>query len=160
MGTDWDQNISSFIQLANHHEVRMIMVGSGASSFYGYESPSSGVNFWVEATSENLKKIMTILKELGSELTDLPIPLTNRKQNISIKLSPTSHNLELITNFVVDKSFTWAYDDSIETSLEQDSNVKWRVLALEDLIVSKTHSVDPRDLLELQELRRISESNI
>lgn len=158
MGMNWDQNISSFIQRANQQEVRMIMVGSCASNFYGYNGESSAVDFWVEATSENLKKIMAVLKELGPELTDLPIPIANSKQNISIKFSPTSSPLELITHFVIDKSFTWAYEDSRETSLEEDSTVKWRVLALEDLIVSKTYSFEPKDLIELQELRRISKS--
>lgn len=156
MATDWDENISSFIQLANNHQVRMIMVGGGAVNFHGYETQNASLDFWVEATSENLNKIVLVLKEWGPKTMNLPIPKLNRKQNISAKFSPTSPNLELITNFVVDKSFSWAYDDSIETTLPEDSAIKWRVLALEDLIVSKSNSKKPEDLLVIQELIRIN----
>lgn len=156
MGSNWDKNIRSFIQLANNHEVRMIMVGSGAANFYGHKSKATGVHFWIEATSKNLNKIMLVLKELGSELVDFSVPVINRKQDVSIKFSPSSLNLELITNFVADKSFSWAYDDSVETSLRQNSSVKWRVLALEDLIDSKIKSQNPQDQLDIQELKRIN----
>lgn len=157
---DWDKNISSFIQSASDHAVRMIMVGGGAANFYGYQIPVVRVDFWIEATSENLNKIMLVLKEIGSKLGDFHIPIIDRKHNILIEFSSSSLNLELFTNFLVDKSFSWAYDDSIEASLQQDSNVKWRVLALEDLIDSKTRSLDPRDLVDLQALKRISEERI
>ena len=156
MESNWDKNISSFIQLAHTHEVRMIMVGSGAANFYGYKSPTTGVHFWIEATSKNLNKIMLVLRELRSGLVDFSIPVLSRKQDVSIKFSPTSINLELIANFVADKSFSWAYDDSVETSLQQNSSVKWRVLALEDLIDSKSKSQNPQDQWDLLELKRIN----
>ncbi len=156
METNWDEKICTFIELANNQEVRMIMVGRGAMNFYKYKSPSAGLDFWIEATSKNLNKIMSILKELGSEIVNFPASVIDRNQNFSIQFSPSSLNLELITNFIVDKSFSWAYDDSVETSLQQNSSVKWRVLALEDLIDSKSKSLDPRDLMDLQELKRLN----
>lgn len=160
MGTDWDENISSFLKLANNHEVRMIMVGAGAVRFYGFESLDKSLDFWIEATSENLDKIGKVLKEWAPETLNLPIPNMNQLQNISAKFSPTSTNLELITNFVVDKSFSWAYEDSKEATLEEDSNIKWRVLALEDLIVSKTNSSNPEELLELEKLIKMNEDSL
>ncbi len=156
METQWDENISSFIQMATNQEVRMIMVGSGAMNYYRHKSPSTGLDFWVDATSKNLNKIMVILKELGSEIANFPFPVKERKQNISIEFLPSCLNLVLITNFIVDKSFSWAYDDSIEISLQDNSQVKWRVLALEDLIDSKSRSLDPQDLIDLQELKHLN----
>lgn len=159
MVADWDKNINSFLQLASNHQVRMIMVGAGAVKYYGFESLLKSLDFWVEATSENLDKIVNVLKEWGPETLLLPIPNMNRMQNISAKFSPTSLNLELITNFVVDKSFSWAFEDSKEASLEEDSNIKWRVLSLEDLIVSKTDSQNPVEILELQKLIKMNEES-
>lgn len=157
MESNWDKNISSFIQLANNHEVRMILVGSGAMGFYGLKSHTSDVHFWIADTSKNLNNIILVLKEMGADLPDFNIPILNRKQDISLKFSPTSPNLELIANFVADKSFSWAYDDSVETSSSQNSSIKWRVIALEDLIISKSKSQDPQDLLDLQALKQIIE---
>lgn len=156
MEINWDEKICAFIELANIQEVRMIMVGNGAMNFYRHNTPSQGLHFWIEATSKNLTKIMSVLMELGSEIVNFPIPVIDRKQNISIEFSPSSLNVELITNFIVDKSFSWAYEDSIETALQENSKVKWRVLALEDLIVSKANSLNPQDLIDLQELKRLN----
>lgn len=156
MGSNWDKNISSFIQLANNHEVRMIMVGSWAANYYGHKGHASGVHFWIEDTSKNLNKIMLVLKELKSELVGFSFPEINRKQDVSITFSPTSPTLELIANFVADKSFSWAYDDSVETSLQQNTGVKWKVLALEDLIVSKAKSQNPHDIVDFLALKRIN----
>ena len=154
MGTDWDENIYSFIRLANTHGVRMIMVGSEAMNYYGYSNSVTEVDFWIEATSKNINNIVLALKELGSKLVEFHIPLLNRKRNVLIEFAPAL-NLGLITTFVIDKSFSWAYDDSIETSLQENSSIKFRVLALEDLIDSKAKSRDSQDLLDLQELKKI-----
>ena len=133
----------------------MIMVGSEAMNFYGYSNSVTGVDFWIEATSKNINKTVLVLRELGSKLVEFHIPLLNRKRNVLIEFAPAL-NLGIITTFVIDKSFSWAYDDSVETSLQDNSSIKWKVLALEDLIDSKAKSLDPQDLLHLQELKRIN----
>lgn len=156
MEAHWDENISSFIKLANNHEVRMIMVGSGAMNFYRYKSPSTGLEFWIEPTTKNLDKIVSVLQELGPEIVSFPIPEFHRKQNISIEFSPSKLNLRFMTDFIADKSFSWAYDDSVETYLPENSDIEWRVLALEDLIDSKSKSLDARDLKDLQDLKRLN----
>lgn len=156
MESNWDNNISSFIQMANNQEVRMIMVGSGAMGYYGVKSHTSGVHFWIADTSKNLSKLMLVLTEMSAGLTDFSAPILNRKQDVSLKFSPTSPNLELIANFVADKSFSWAYDDSVEIFSSQNSGVKWRVLALEDLIVSKSKSQNPQDIIDFEALKRIN----
>ncbi|MBK5213939.1 MAG: nucleotidyltransferase [Flavobacteriaceae bacterium] len=157
MWTDWDENISSFIQLADKHHVRMLMVGGGAVSFHGYKRHSADVDFWIETTPENFKKLMLVFMEMGYEITDFPTEVKEQRQNISVKFFPSSLNLELITNFSVNKPFSSAYKDSIEASLVQNPLVKWRVLSYEDLIVSKIKSSRPKDLLDIQELKRINE---
>lgn len=131
------------------------MVGDEAVNFYGYNKPSSGVDFWIEATSENFSNLLLVLKEMGSDLADFPAEVFEREKNISVKFSNPDVKVELITNFVIDKSFSWAYEDSVESSLKENPVVKWRVIALEDLLVSKTKSGDPQDILDFQELKKI-----
>ncbi|QAA82451.1 hypothetical protein EI546_12285 [Aequorivita sp. H23M31] len=155
MEAEWDEIISSFIQMTYSSEVRMIMVGSGALNYYKYKVPSFGMDFWVDATSKNLNKIIAILKEMGPDKVNFPFPLQDRKQNISIQFFPSRQHLLFIPDFVVDKSFSWAYDDSQEISLRDNASVKWRVLALEDLIDFKSRSQNPHDYLDLQELKEI-----
>ncbi|HLW33842.1 MAG TPA: hypothetical protein VKX40_16395 [Aequorivita sp.] len=156
MESDWDDNMASFLELILKHGVRMIMVGDEAVNFYGYKKSSSQVDFWIEASSENFNKLLLVLKGMGSNLANFPAEVFDRKKNISINFSNSNLNVELITNFVVGKSFSWAYEDSIESYLKDRPAVKWRVLSLEDLLISKAKSLKPQDILDVQELKKIN----
>ena len=152
----WDQNIDEFIALANKHKVRMLMVGGGAVNFHGYQRHSADVDFWIETTDENFKKLVLVFNEMGYEIDDFPENVKNQEQNISIKFSPVGLDLELITKFSVNKSFEEAYNDSEETTVNDKTFLKWNILSLEDLITSKIKANRAKDLLDIQQLREIN----
>jgi hypothetical protein len=131
----WDQNIDEFIALANKHKVRMLMVGGGAVNFHGYQRHSADVDFWIETTDENFKKLVLVFNEMGYEIDDFPENVKKQEQNISIKFSPVDLDLELITKFSVNKSFEEAYNDSEETTVKANR---------------------AKDLLDIQQLREIN----
>ncbi|WP_243232034.1 nucleotidyltransferase [Flavobacterium pectinovorum] len=133
----WDQNIDEFIALANKHGVRMLMVGGGAVNFHGYQRHSADVDFWIDTTEDNFKKLVLVFNEMGCEIDDFPENVKQQEQNISVKFSPVDLDLELITKFSVNKSFEEAYNDSEETTVNDKTFLKWNVLSLEDLITSK-----------------------
>lgn len=152
----WDQNIDEFIALANKHKVRMLMVGGGAVNFHGYQRHSADVDFWIETTDENFKKLVLVFNEMGYEIDDFPENVKKQEQNISIKFSPVDLDLELITKFSVNKSFEEAYNDSEETTVNDKTFLKWNILSLEDLITSKIKANRAKDLLDIQQLREIN----
>ncbi|WP_223248819.1 DUF6036 family nucleotidyltransferase [Leeuwenhoekiella nanhaiensis] len=139
--------------------VRLIMVGGGAVNFHGYQRHSADVDFWIETSETNFKNLVQVFNEMGYDLEDFPEAVKKQQQNISVKFSPESLNLELITNFSVNKSFDEAYEDSIVATSENDFELNWRVLAFKDLITSKVKSGRPKDLLDIQELRRIKDKD-
>ncbi|MAU26858.1 MAG: hypothetical protein CMH48_02075 [Muricauda sp.] len=149
----WKENIDTFIKIANKFGVRMIMVGGGAVNFHGYQRHSADVDFWIDTADENLEKLIKVFDEMGYQIDDFPDQVKNREQNISVKFSPVDLNLELITNFSVNKSFEEVFDSSEIVTI--DNGLTWRVLSLTDLISSKIKSSRPKDLLDIQELRRI-----
>ena len=134
----------------------MLMVGGGAVNFHGYQRHSADVDFWIETTDENFKKLVTVFNEMGYEVDDFPDEVKNQKQNISVKFTPVDLNLELITNFSVNKSFDQAYNESMEVIIEGHKILRWRVLSLEDLITSKIKAGRPKDFLDIQQLREIN----
>ena len=69
---NWEENIDSFVALANKHNVRMLMVGGGAVNFHGYQRHSADVDFWIETTEENFKKLVLVFQEMGYEIDDFP----------------------------------------------------------------------------------------
>ena len=152
----WNQNIDEFISFAAKHKVRMLMVGGGAVNFHGYQRHSADVDFWIDTTEENFKKLVLVFNEMGYEIDDFPENVKQQRQNISIKFSPVDLDLELITKFSVNKTFDEAYNESSLVTVNNKSFLSWNVLSLEDLITSKVKANRPKDLLDIQQLREIN----
>ncbi|MFV8363788.1 nucleotidyl transferase AbiEii/AbiGii toxin family protein [Flavobacterium sp. ZT3P35] len=154
----WEENINQFIFTANKHNVRMLMVGGGAVNFHGYQRHSADVDFWIETTDENFKKLVAVFNEMGYEIDDFPENVKKQEQNISVKFSPIDLDLELITKFSVNKTFEEAFESSEEVQVNDNLFLKWNVLSLEDLIISKIKANRPKDLLDIQQLREINKN--
>ena len=155
MVENWDDEIKCFIHLCDKEGVRMLMVGGGAVNFHGYQRHSSDVDFWLETTPENFKRLVDVFSGMGYDIDDFPDIVKKQQQNISVKFSPASMEVELITNFSVNRPFDEVYNESVDASLETDPSVKWKVLNFEDLITSKVKAGRPKDLLDIQQLREI-----
>ena len=151
----WEENIDSFVALANKHGVRMLMVGGGAVNFHGYQRHSADVDFWIDTTEDNFKKLVAVFNEMGYEISDFPEKVKKEEQNISIKFSPLDLNLELITKFSVNKTFDQAFEDSEIVEINDKKFLRWNVLSFEDLITSKIKAGRPKDLLDIQQLQEI-----
>lgn len=159
MMEEWDTAIAKFIELAQKHKVKMLMVGGGAVNFHGYQRHSADVDFWIDISSDNFKKLILVFKEMDYDIDDFPQEVKERKQNISVKFSPVDLDLELITNFSVNKSFDEAYLQGRNVTLQRNNKeLSWRVISLKDLIISKIKSGRPKDLLDVQQLQKIHSS--
>jgi hypothetical protein len=153
---EFDKDIRQFISACHAHNVRMMMVGGGAVNFHGYQRHSSDVDFWISTSSKNLTCLSQALLELGFESFEFPEQVIKNNQNISIKFSPqTILEVELITRFSLDKSFDEAYKDAQNFSLANYPEVRWKVLSVSDLINSKIKAGRSKDLIDVQELKRI-----
>ena len=151
---EFDEKVQRFIELANKHEVRLLMVGGGAVNFHGYQRHSADVDFWVDIEAHNLEKLKSAIHELGYAFDDFPDEVKRAEQNISIKISPIQE-IELITRFNPGKTFNEAYENA-EISMLYDLEIaKYRVLNFEDLINSKIRSGRPKDQLDILELKRL-----
>jgi hypothetical protein len=135
----------------------MILVGGGAVQFHGYPRNSLDVDFWIDTSSENFERLLKVFNDMGYDIHGFPQKVLDKEQNISIKFAPMDLNLELITNFSVNKSFDEAYASAIEFSFDNDINSKSKVLTFDDLIISKVKAGRPKDLLDIQELNRVKQ---
>ncbi|MFN5443733.1 MAG: DUF6036 family nucleotidyltransferase [Crocinitomicaceae bacterium] len=151
----WDKEALLFLKLSNQYEVRMLMVGGGAVNFHGYQRHSADVDFWIDTSEENLARLVLVLKEMGYKIDDFPESVKKQEQNISLKFSPLSIFIELITCFSINKNFDEAFNESEFMTINDEDIYKWRVLNYEDLIISKIKSGRPKDLLDIQELQKI-----
>jgi len=154
----WENEINNFLKLANKNQVRMILVGGGAVNFHGYQRHSADVDFWIETTTDNLLKLVMVFNEMGYEIEKFPKTVAEQEQNISVKFSPADLDLELITKFDVNKTFDEAYQKAEEVTIKGETFLRWRVLSFEDLITSKIKSSRPKDLLDIQQLKKNKEN--
>lgn len=150
---EFDKEIIAFIEATHRHHVRMLLVGGGAVNFHGYQRHSADIDFWIETSVENLAKLKRALAEFSITFHDYPREVYEKQQNISIKISP--YNIELITNFNINKSFDDAEKDSILTYVDPYPLSKYNVINLEDLLTSKVKSNRSKDLLDVLELKSI-----
>lgn len=150
----WGAKVKHFLTLAEKHQVRMLLVDGGAVNFYGYQRHSADVDFWIETTPENLNNLLLAINDLGYELDGFPEEVKQQKQNISIKFTLSDYDLELITFFSGEIDFQEAWKESERSVI--DGEIVNRVLSYPHLIQSKLKSQRPKDLLDVQELTRIS----
>jgi predicted nucleotidyltransferase component of viral defense system len=150
---EFEDKVTRFVELAGKHGVRMLLVGGGAVNFHGYQRHSADVDFWVRVDEENLNRLRLTLNELGYEVDAFPKEIMGGEQNISVKVSPIQE-LELITAFNPGKTFDEAFADAVEVNIKGMPLVRYRVLSFDDLIESKLRAMRPKDLLDVQELKR------
>ncbi|XOV95260.1 MAG: hypothetical protein ACFHWX_11235 [Bacteroidota bacterium] len=156
---EFDNMVIEFLDKTSQHGVEMVMVGGGAVNFHGYQRHSADVDFWINVTPENLERLKIALLELGYKFDDFPEGVRQKEQNISIKISPLLE-IELITHFNPGRSFDTVWRESeIATFKSKSKTIKYRVINFQDLINSKIRSSRPKDLLDIQELKRIRDSN-
>lgn len=151
----FNKRVKNFVSTANKYGVRMLMVGGGAVNFHGYQRHSADVDFWIDISPENLKKLVSTLREIGYELEDFNDEIKQGKQNISIKISPVAE-IELITNFNPNKTFEEAYQDKYEVEINDEKILKYNIISLDDLITSKIKAGRQKDLMDVLELKRIN----
>jgi len=136
----------------------MILVGGGAVNFHGYQRHSADVDFWIDTQHNNMLRLINVFQEMGYEIEKFPEAVFNKMQNISLKFSPHDLDLELITRFSINKTFSEAYQESEVDFIRGKKLLRWNVLAFEDLITSKTKSSRPKDLLDIQQLKELKEN--
>lgn len=149
----FDERVLEFVKSCTSNGVRMLLVGGSAVNFYGYQRHSADVDFWIDISEKNLNRLKKALNEIKYDFPDYPKKVKMGLQNISIKISP-DFEIELITRFNPGKTFAQAYKDCEIISSRGREGLSWHVISFDDLIQSKLKSARPKDLLDIQELKR------
>ncbi|HEV3155433.1 MAG TPA: hypothetical protein VGZ02_16600 [Candidatus Baltobacteraceae bacterium] len=130
-----------------------IVVGAHAVSFHGYIRASGDFDVWVRPTLENARRVYAALQLFGAPTDELSVEdLTSDDLIFQIGVEPV--RIDVITT-VSGLDFDEAWKK------RQDGtylSVPTPVLGLEELIRNKRASGRPKDLTDVEELRRINPS--
>lgn len=148
-----DEEILKLWKALHTNDVKYIMVGGFATNLNGFSRITNDIDIWLKDTLENRKKFRLALKEI--EVGDF--------ENIeTVEFIPGWSSIYLNSGFELDvmsyiKGFEKEDFDTCyliaPTAIIQDIPVKF--LHINNLIESKTQTARLKDLIDVEELKKI-----
>lgn len=93
---DIGPDFKEFIELLNKHRVEYLVVGGYAVAMYGYPRYTGDIDFWVNPTPENSKKIISALIDFGFAGLDISENDFNVEDKI-VQLGFPPNRIDIIT---------------------------------------------------------------
>ena len=153
----YDEEILNVFRLFNKHAVEHILVGGFAVNFHGHSRYTADLDIWINDTVSNIKRLSDALTELyGYE-----IPGIETMQFIpgwsSISL-PSGFPLDIIAEMkgLEELSFEECLTLAVKVEIE---GAVIRFLNLKHLLSNKVSVARPKDLLDIEELKRLNEDD-
>ena len=131
-----------------------MVVGAYALAAYGYPRATGDIDIWVRCTVENAEKVLQALKDFGAPLfgltlEDLTVP------GVVFQIGVPPRRIDFLTSISgVDFDESWTERNTIKVG-----GLVVNVLSKAKLIANKRASGRPKDILDADELERLSKGN-
>src|SRR6056297_1314808 len=133
------------------HDLRYLIVGGYASTFYGVIRSTFDLDLWVDNEANNLEKLYQSFLYLNYKEEDSKQALEAFKKNHMIKLPDEDDLVEIMDDVVCRLDFNKAYERRTEQRM---NDLHYHIISLEDLIEMKSGSNRYRDLSDAEELKK------
>ena len=151
MGNIFNPDFREFIQSLNNSNVQYILVGGYSVILHGYSRTTGDMDIWVKKDEENYNKLVLAFQEFKMPLFDMTREnFMNNKAIDVFTFGQAPVSIDLMTS-VKGLNFDNAYINSQIYALE-DLNI--RVIGYDDLIKAKQTSGRPRDLDDIEKLKK------
>ncbi|MBX7046104.1 MAG: hypothetical protein K1X86_09720 [Ignavibacteria bacterium] len=138
-----------FIQLLNDNEIEYLVVGGIAVVLYGYPRYTIDIDFWVNPTKQNAKKLLSVLNKFGFQFDNLnEDDLSNDDQIIQLGFPP--NRLDIITS-VDGLTFEDCYKRKVLFEFKE-YHLTVNLLSKDDLIKNKLTTGRSQDLADVDNL--------
>lgn len=140
-------DFKEFLRLLNVHGVRYLLVGGYAVGFHGYVRTTGDLDIWVEATPENVERILAALQEFGfSPPEGLAQALCRPDQILRMGVPPM--RIEILTS-ISGVEFGDCHPQRVVAEID---GVEVSVLGLSHLRINKKAAGRHKDLDDLEHL--------
>ncbi len=136
-----------FIELLNVHEVRYMVTGGYAVGIYGYPRYTGDLDFWIENSSENGRKLVKVLSAFGLSSIGLSAEDFTKKEQI-IQIGYPPFRIDLLTS-IDGVEFRDAYPNRKVFKIDE---IQVSFIGLDDLKKNKKASGRTRDIDDLNHL--------
>jgi len=145
-----EKDFKKFIELLNKNEVRYLIVGSFAFSYYAEPRFTKDIDFYIEPTEENAKRIIKTLVEFGFDSLGLKSKDFQELDQI-IQLGVAPVRIDLLTS-LSGIDFPSAWRNRIKGKYGQISAI---FISKADLIKNKKAVGRPQDIADVEKLNKI-----
>jgi hypothetical protein len=70
-------DFKEFLKLLNSRQVKYLLIGGYAVSYYGYPRATGDMDVWIAINPQNAAKVVEVLKEFGFDVANLSVDLGN-----------------------------------------------------------------------------------
>lgn len=149
-----DEEFLKVFNVLNKHKVDHILIGGFAVNFHGHSRFTADLDIWIRDTKENRRK----LSDAFIEIYGYEIPGIETMQFVAgwstISL-PNGFPLDILVYMKGLEEFTYDECLAAATDFEVDGTI-FKVLHYNHLMANKKAAGRPKDLLDIEELKRIN----
>ena len=147
-------DFKDFVELLNRNEVKYLLVGGYALSFYSRPKSTQDIDIFVEVSIDNANKILKVLNEFGLSSLNISLnDLTTKDRAIQIGVPPI--RIDIMTS-IEGIDFGDAYKNREVSEYGDIENVSF--ISINDLIKNK-NSGCKKDLNDLEWLSKYRKKN-
>ncbi|MFZ1976580.1 MAG: nucleotidyltransferase [Bacteroidota bacterium] len=144
-----EKDYEDFIRLLNSQSVEYLLVGAYAVAYYAEPRNTGDIDFLINPTKKNAKKVLAVLKKFGFEKLDISEnDLLNPDLVIQLGFPPV--RIDLLTSL----GTAQFKDLFIKKSMIRMGKENTNVISYEHLITSKKAAGRPKDKSDLAALKR------
>ncbi len=140
-------DFKEFLRLLNENNVKYLLIGGYAVSYYGYVRPTGDMDIWIPFDRENAEKVVQALRQFGFTSKDLTPELFLKPKSI-IRMGVPPMRLE-VSNYIDGVEFDKCYN---ELELLKLDDLTIPLISLKYLKINKKASGRLKDLNDLEHL--------
>ena len=145
-----NKNFREFLKLLIENDVRFVVVGGYAVGVHGFPRYTGDMDVFVALDAQNASRIAAVFDafgfgELGVSAADF------QQENSIVEIGREPNKIRVLTG-IDGVHFNGVYENRIEVDLD---GLRVPFIGIDDLLKNKQASGRSKDLIDLEELRRI-----
>ena len=140
-----EKDFEEFIRLLNYHKVKYLVVGAYALIYYTHPRNTGDIDFFIEASADNAKKILRTIVEFGFESMDLNAEDFMKPDSI-IQFGFIPNRIDIITE-ITGITFDEAYRNKVKGKIGEQEVF---FISPEDLLRNKKAAGRIKDLADAE----------
>jgi hypothetical protein len=159
-------SIINICKILNKHSVRYLIVGGSAVAFYGYQRQSKGpldtvaekpdIDIWYDPSYSNYFKLLDALEEWGEEVKRYRDEAIPDPYHSFFRFNYEYFTLDFLPVIEGLSKFKISYENGC---VVKNAETELFIISIEDLIKSKAYQGRPKDLEDIEQLKKNSDKN-